>query len=66
MFDHQYYPEGFDLSKVKLLENNNVYVLNEVIGDNPNTSDVIKFVVPIFIFIVSLSFVFILDKIICK
>ena len=51
LFDNEYYPADFDLDSVKKLENNNIYVTDEKMEVNPNTSDVIKALLPFIIFL---------------
>jgi hypothetical protein len=52
LFDNEYYPADFDLDSVKKLENNNIYVTDEKMEVNPNTSDVIKALLPFIILVI--------------
>lgn len=52
LFDNEYYPADFDLDSVKKLENNNIYVTDEKMEVNPNTSDFIKALLPFIILVI--------------
>ena len=58
-FGEEYYPDGLDLSVVKPLNNGSIYVLDEYIGDNPETSDFIKLFIVILISIMTLLLIII-------